>query len=122
MKSLEERYLEIEDIVFKIDEGEYGSFYAQVVLAESEIGITAVAIEDFKIEDGGEEIIVHKKGDECFCFNNKDILEFTNKNMLNEQQLYVLESIKNRYFDNPRFISIFYPYSLLGEMSECAFK
>lgn len=113
MKSLEERCLEVEGVVFKMDYGEEGSFYAQVVLADPAIGITAKALEN---------LLTVKKGSECLCLNNKSIIRWHDEIRLEKEFEFVLNSIENRCFITEKLMSIFYSDNGNGRMSECAFK
>lgn len=112
MTNLEERCIEAEGVVFKMDYGEEGSFYAQVVLADPAIGITAKALETF----GGID-----KGSECLCLNNKYILDWKNEIRLENEFEFTLKSIENRYLDRERLMTLFYPRNFNG-IAECAFK
>lgn len=112
MTNLEERRIEAEGVVFKVDYVEDGSFYAQVVLADPAIGITAKALETFGDIDNGSE---------CLCLNNKHILDWNVESRLEREFEFTLKSIEDRYLDRERLMTLFYPNSF-NAIAECAFK
>lgn len=112
MTNLEERCLEIEGVVFKMDYGEEGSFYSQVILADPAIGITAKALESFGHID---------EGSECLCLNNKYILEWHDELRLEREFEFTLRSIEDRYLNRERLMALFYPENY-NDIAECAFK
>ena len=122
MDNLEERYKEIEGVVFKMDHGDF-SFYAQVVLADPDIGITAKALEYGRWINEEYYLFFVDKGEEVLCLNNKNMLNNCGEIFLRKGQLVCLLCIENRYLNVKNVDKYIYGGSRYGStLDQCAFQ